>query len=42
MLETVMQKTWKMMPTWSQNGDQNPSKKHEKLYKKTSRTMMQK
>ena len=34
MLETVMQKTWKTMPTWSQNGDQNPSKKHEKYIKK--------
>ena len=34
MLETIMQKTWKMMPTWSQNGDQNPSKKHEKTIQK--------
>ena len=34
MLETIMQKTWKMMPTSSQNGDQNPSKKHEKTIQK--------
>ena len=29
MLEKVMQKTWKMMPTWSQNGGRIPSKIHE-------------
>ena len=34
MLETVMQKTWKMMPTWNQNGHQNPSKKHETTIQK--------
>ena len=34
MLEKVMQKTWKMMPTWSQNGDQNSSKKNEKTIQK--------
>ena len=30
MLEKVMQKTWKITPTWRQNGSRNPSKKHEK------------
>ena len=34
MLENIMQKTWKVMPTWSQNGDQNPSNKHEKTIQK--------
>ena len=34
MLEKVMQKTWKMMPTWSQNRDQNPSTKHEQTIQK--------
>ena len=34
MLETIMQKTWKIMPTWSQNRHQNPSKKHEKTIQK--------
>ena len=34
MLETIMQKTWKMIPTWSQNGHQNPSNKHETTIQK--------
>ena len=34
MLEKVMQKTWKVMPTWRQNGFQNPSKKNEKIIQK--------
>ena len=42
MLEKVMQKTWKMTPTWRQNGGRNPSKNMKKQYKKTSRKMMQK
>ena len=35
-------KTWKMTPTWRQNGGRNPSKNMKKQYKKTSRKMMQK
>ena len=34
MLEKVMQKTWKMTPTWRPNGDRNPSTKHEKTMQK--------
>ena len=42
MLEKVMQQIWKMMPTRSQNGGQDLSKKkHEKIIQKTVRTMMQ-
>ena len=29
MLEQLMQTTWKMRPTWSPDGGQNPSKIHE-------------
>ena len=41
-LEKVMQKTWKMTPTWRQNGGRNPLTNMKKQYKKTSRKMMQK
>jgi hypothetical protein len=34
MLEKVMRKTWKMTPTWRQNGGRNPSNKHEKTIQK--------
>ncbi len=34
MPEKVTQKTWKMMPTWSQNGDQIPSTIHETIIQK--------
>ena len=34
MLENVMQKTWKMTPTWRQNGGRHRSKNMRKLYKK--------
>ena len=34
--------TWKMTPTWRQNGSRNRSKNMKKQYKKTSRKMMQK
>jgi hypothetical protein len=33
-LEKVMQNTWKIMPTWRQNGSRNPSNKHEKIIQK--------
>jgi hypothetical protein len=33
MLENIMQKTWKMTPTWRQNGGRNPSKNIKKIQK---------
>ena len=35
----VIQKTWTMTPTWSQNGGRNQSKIHWKTIQKTSRKM---
>ncbi len=35
MLEKVMQKTWKIMPTWRQNRGQNPSNKNKQNNTKT-------
>jgi len=32
MLENVMQKTWKMTPTWRHNGGRNPSKNNTKTH----------